>query len=91
MARPRPVLPEVGSTIVPPGSSNPAFSPASIMAVPMRSLTLAPGLKNSNLAATVAPSGQKRLSLTRGVFPNVARMFSWICIDICAGSGVIQS
>jgi hypothetical protein len=55
IARPTPVLPEVGSTIRPPGRSSPAFSAASIIASPIRSLTLAPGLKNSTLAASGAP------------------------------------
>ena len=45
-----PVLPEVGSTSVPPGLIAPAASSASIMLTPMRSLTLAIGLKNSSLA-----------------------------------------
>ena len=45
-----PVLPEVGSTRVPPGRIAPAASRASIMLTPMRSLTLAIGLKNSSFA-----------------------------------------
>src|SRR5580693_1965045 len=65
--------------MVPPGASRPARSPASISAPPMRSLTLPPGLKNSTLAASVAPSGWKRRSRTSGVSPRVARMSSWIC------------
>jgi hypothetical protein len=76
IASPTPVLPEVGSTIVPPGLSWPAFSAASIMAMPMRSFTLPPGLKYSTLPARVAGPEWKRPSLTRGVFPNVSRMFS---------------
>jgi hypothetical protein len=39
-----PVLPLVPSTIVPPGRSAPAFSAASTMATPIRSLTLPAGL-----------------------------------------------
>ncbi len=40
-----PVLPDVGSTIVVrPGTITPSASAASIMATPMRSLTLPPGL-----------------------------------------------
>jgi hypothetical protein len=70
------VFPEVGSTMVPPGFSRPAFSAASIMAMPMRSLTLPPGLNDSTLAARVAGPAWKRPSLTRGVFPRVSRMFS---------------
>ncbi len=76
MARPTPVLPEVGSTMVPPGFSAPERSPASISAGPIRSLTLPPGLKDSSLAASVAPRGENRASLTRGVLPSVSRMFS---------------
>ena len=39
-----PVLPLVASTIVPPGCSSPDFSAASMIATPMRSLTLLAGL-----------------------------------------------
>ena len=39
IARPTPVLPEVGSTIVPPGLQQPARSASSIISAPMRSLT----------------------------------------------------
>lgn len=39
-----PVLPEVPSTIVPPGLSFPEFSAASTMETPMRSLTEFAGL-----------------------------------------------
>ena len=39
-----PVLPDVPSTIVPPGFSSPDASAASMMALPMRSLTLLAGL-----------------------------------------------
>ena len=70
------MLPEVGSTMVPPGFKSPAFSPASIMAIPIRSLTEEPGLNDSTLAARVAPWGEKRPSFTRGVLPRVSRMFS---------------
>ncbi len=45
-----PVLPEVGSTRVPPGFSLPEASRASIMLTPMRSFTLAIGLKNSSFS-----------------------------------------
>ena len=50
MARPWPVLPDVGSMIVPPGLSRPARSAASIIGSPMRSLTEPPGLSVSSLA-----------------------------------------
>ena len=54
MARAMPVLPLVGSTITVSGPIRPAACAASIMATPMRSLTLLAGLKNSSLAATSA-------------------------------------
>ena len=50
------MLPLVGSTmVVRPGAMAPACSAASIMARPMRSLTLPPGLKDSSLPTMVAP------------------------------------
>ena len=71
MASPIPVLPEVGSTIVPPGRSSPDASAASIMRSAMRSFTLPPGLRYSTLAST---SGRRpavtAFSLTSGVFPT---------------------
>ncbi len=76
MARPTPVLPEVGSTIVPPGLSSPCRSPASIIAMPMRSLTLLPGLNDSILAARGGSPGQNRRNRTSGVLPIVSRMLS---------------
>ena len=53
MASPTPVLPEVGSTIVPPGRSRPSRSAASIIASPMRSLFDPPGFMNSSFASSV--------------------------------------
>ncbi len=53
-ASPMPVLPDVGSTMTLPGPIVPSASMASIMATPMRSLTLESGLKNSSLASTSA-------------------------------------
>ena len=50
IARPTPVLPEVGSTIVPPGFSFPSRSAASIIARPIRSLTEPPGFRYSSFA-----------------------------------------
>ena len=50
MARPWPVLPLVGSMMVPPGLSSPSRSAASIIGRPMRSLTEPPGLSISSLA-----------------------------------------
>ena len=80
MARPTPVLPQVGSTIVPPGLSAPLCSAASIMRSAMRSFTEPPGLKYSTLARTVAwmPS-VTLLSLTSGVLPTRLIIESWNC------------
>jgi hypothetical protein len=47
-----PVLPEVGSTIVPPGRSLPSRSAASIIATATRSLIEPPGLNISTLATS---------------------------------------
>ena len=53
------------------------FSAASIIARPMRSLTLENGLKNSSFSSTVACSaGISRLSLTRGVLNVVSTMLA---------------
>src|SRR5437588_328587 len=52
MARPTPVFPDVGSTIVPPGRSFPSRSAASIIDRAMRSFTLPPGFMNSSLATS---------------------------------------
>ena len=42
-----PVLPAVGSMIVPPGFSSPVFAARSIIPMPIRSLTEKPGLRSS--------------------------------------------
>ncbi len=66
-----PVLPEVGSTIVPPGLSAPEASAASIMRIAIRSFTEPPGLKYSTFASTVALIPSVTLfSLTSGVLPT---------------------
>ena len=76
MARPTPVLPLVGSTIVPPGLSQPLRSASSIMRMPMRSLTEPPGLSISSLATTgVRIPLVTRLSRTRGVCPSASMTF----------------
>ncbi len=70
-----PVLPEVGSIKVPPGLIRPSRSSASIMLTPMRSLTLAIGLKNSSFAkmfASTPRSFGRRLRRTSGVSPMVS-------------------
>lgn len=78
MARPTPVLPLVGSTIVPPGFSSPLCSAASIMRRAMRSFTEPPGLKYSTLARTVAWMPLVTLlSLTSGVLPTRLIIESW--------------
>jgi hypothetical protein len=56
-----PVLPLVGSMIVPPGCSVPSASAASIMASAMRSLIEPPGLPRSLLTQT-SWSGNRRES-----------------------------
>src|ERR1700675_3728661 len=82
-ASPMPVLPLVGSRMIVSGLIFPAFSAASIMATPMRSLTLWAGLENSSLAATsaTAPSVRRR-SRTRGVLPTSWVISSAIRIDV---------
>ena len=74
IARPVPVLPEVGSTIVPPGLSFPSRSAASIIVIPIRSLIDPPGFRYSSLTTTVAdPEGTIRWSRTSGVWPTSSR------------------
>src|SRR6266516_2352651 len=78
MARPTPVLPEVGSTIVPPGFSFPSRSACSIIARPIRSFTEPPGLRYSSLARIRAwPGGESRSSRTIGVEPTRSRMVGY--------------
>src|SRR5271166_3420543 len=76
-----PVLPLVASTIlVRPGSILPSASAASIMATPMRSLTLPPGLNASSFAyistplAPAAVPSSIRGSPTNGVSPTSSAM-----------------
>src|SRR5438105_6021181 len=77
MARPWPVLPEVGSTIVPPGFSRPSRSAASIIRWPMRSLTLPPGFSISSFARMVGLTPVvTRWRRTSGVFPIASRKLS---------------
>src|SRR5437763_10134421 len=74
MASPTPVLPEVGSTIVPPGLSFPSRSACSIIARPIRSFTEPPGLRYSSLARIRAwPAGESPSSRTIGVPPTRSR------------------
>ena len=75
-----PVLPLVASTIVVrPGSMLPSASAASIIATPMRSLTLPPGLNASSLANSstsfsAAGPSSNRGTPTSGVSPTSASM-----------------
>ena len=71
-----PVLPLVASTIVVrPGSMIPSRSAASIIATPIRSLTLPPGLNASSFTNTRASTSRViRVSSTIGVPPTVAAM-----------------
>ena len=75
-ASPIPVLPEVGSTSrFLPGSISPSRSSDSIIATPMRSLTLEVGLKNSSLASRLALTCLALAILSRrtsGVSPTVS-------------------
>ena len=74
-----PVLPEVGSMIVPPGFSRPSSSIARIMLTPIRSLTLEIGLKNSSFRQISAfmPSWAVMFGMrTSGVFPMVSTILS---------------
>jgi hypothetical protein len=77
IARPTPVLPDVGSTIVPPGLRSPDFSAASTMRSAMRSFTEPPGFMYSILASTVprAPPVVPP-SFSSGVFPTSSRSVS---------------
>src|SRR5579875_250662 len=77
-----PVLPLVASTIVVrPGSIRPSRSAASIIAMPMRSLTEPPGLKASSLANSRAPcadagASSRRVISTSGVRPISCATFA---------------
>src|SRR3954447_16057991 len=81
MASPVPVLPEVGSTMVPPGLSRPSRSAASMSATATRSLIEPPGLSASTFATscglTPAP---KRARRTSGVPPIASRIVSLMSV-----------
>src|SRR2546426_5555635 len=77
-ASPTPVLPEVASTIRPPGLGRPRRRAAAIIARPMRSFADPPGLKNSALAYTgVRIPCVTRFSRTSGVQPMVSRILPY--------------
>ena len=66
-----PVLPDVGSRIVQPGRSRPAFSAASTMYSAGRSLTEPVGLRSSSFAhSRTSGDGESRGSPTSGVLPT---------------------
>src|SRR6202034_3258023 len=72
MASPTPVLPEVGSTITPPGLSLPARSAVSTMRSAIRSLTEPPGFRYSTFTRTfgvLATPAVTDFSRISGVFP----------------------
>src|SRR6266480_3606553 len=75
-----PVLPDVGSTIVVfPGLILPSASAASIIATPIRSLTLPAGLYASSLPISSAPqSGATRVRRAIGVLPTRSARLSGI-------------
>ena len=76
-----PVLPLVGSRMIVSFLISPRFSASSIIATPIRSLTLLIGLNDSSLASTVAPAPLvRRFSRTSGVLPIVAVIFSYIFV-----------
>src|SRR5689334_6858427 len=77
MARPWPVLPEVGSMIVPPGRSSPDRSASSIIVRAIRSFTLPPGFSCSSLARITGLTPLATFcSRTIGVWPTRSRMLS---------------
>ncbi len=87
------MLPDVGSTIVPPGFSRPSRSAASIIVTAGRSLTLPPGFVVSSFTASMATSpcdSDSRGSLTIGVFPMRSRMESAISIPCPLVSGPLM-
>jgi hypothetical protein len=87
------VLPEVGSTIVPPGLRAPDASAASTILTAMRSLALPPGLRYSIFAATIPDPGDvTELSFTSGVLPISSTMWSAMRIrSILALVGAVGS
>src|SRR5687768_7900860 len=77
-----PVFPEVDSmTVLRPGSIRPSASAASIIATPIRSLTLPAGLCDSSFPISSAPqSGATRVSRTIGVLPTRSARLSGITL-----------
>src|SRR5438477_11610625 len=78
IARPTPVLPEVGSTIVPPGRSFPSRSACSIIGRPIRSFTEPPGFRYSSLARISPPPGGESFGRrTIGLPPTISRTLGY--------------
>src|SRR3954471_12887012 len=79
-----PVFPDVASTIVVrPGSMIPSASAASIIATPIRSLTLPAGLYASSLPISSAPqSGARRVRRTIGVPPTRSARFDGMLVAV---------
>src|SRR5436190_783554 len=74
-ARPMPVLPAVGSMIVPPFFRRPSRSARAIMPMPMRSFTEPPGSRNSSFAKMSAwPGPPMPVSCSIGVLPTRSRI-----------------
>jgi hypothetical protein len=89
MARPVPVLPDVGSTMVPPGRSRPSRSAASIIAIAARSLIEPPGLSASTLATSWGTSpAPRRESRTSGVPPMASRIESRIAVRVSSAGSI---
>ena len=86
-----PVLPLVGSTIVPPGFRAPLASAASTMRTAMRSFTEPPGLRYSSFASTSGASGPRsrvtELSRTSGVLPTRSTTDSAYCTGASSIAG----
>jgi hypothetical protein len=77
IAREMPVLPEVGSRMVWPGSIAPCSSASSIMNFATRSFTEPVGLRPSSFAQMRTPGfGERRGSSTSGVLPIASSTFS---------------
>src|SRR5437879_2979817 len=79
-AREIPILPLVGSVMIPPGGNNPCDSASQIICQATRSLMLQPGLNISSLASTVASRPEAtRFNSTIGVRPmsSVTSFAQW--------------
>src|SRR5690242_5450211 len=80
-----PVLPDVGSRIVHPGRSSPAFSACSTMNSAGRSFTEPVGLRSSSFAQSrTSGDGESRGSPTSGVFPTESSSESYRTADLLA-------